>query len=214
MKRYLFPLILFLIAQGFGIILYKLSEPFLTKEYSSIGMRLVVGIAFFIFIIKYLKNKRELFEFGKIFKGQLWLTLLLFSLFAINNYFLSSYSTNVEFMKNSVIELVIVGFIVNSFYEEFAYRGFIQGYVNQSSRIVKTPLSKGNLFASSLMLISHFGFFAVMDTLFAITSLLLVGIFSLVLGYMRDKGASIWFLIIIHTTVNFIHLIINLNHYN
>lgn len=213
MKPYVFPLILFLAALGFGAIIYILLEPHLIRECLGLITRIVLSLVFLIFIIKYVNNRSELFQFGKITKVQIGLVISLFILFIINNYFHSIYSTNVDYMKNSVLGLVIIGFIINSFFEEFAYRGFIQGYVNQSSRIIKLPLSRGNLFASSLMLITHLGFFAVMDTLFAITGLLLVGIFSLVLGYMRDKGASIWFLIIVHTAVNFIHLFINLNHY-
>ncbi len=213
MKKYVFPLGLYLVTLMFGLVIYKMLEPYLIREWLSLITRAVLALAFLTFIIKYVKNSNDLFQLEKISKVHIGLVLFLFSLFAINNYFYSVYSTNMDYLKTSALDLVIVGFIVNSFFEEFAYRGFLQGYVNQNSRTLRQPISRGNLFASSLMLISHLGFFTVMDTLFAITGLLLVFVFSLVLGYMRDQGASIWFLIIVHTVVNFIHLIINLHHY-
>lgn len=103
--------------------------------------------------------------------------------------------------------------MVNSFFEEFAYRGFIQGYVNQKTEEMQMPLSQGNLFASFLMLSTHLGFFMVMDAFFAVTSLILVLLFSLTAGYLRDKGVSIWWLIVFHTVVNGVHVIFNLGHY-
>ena len=84
--------------------------------------------------------------------------------------------------------------------------------MNQDQKI-KYPISQGNLFTSTLMLISHFGFFTVMDLAFAISGLVLVFIFSLAVGYIRDRGGSIWLLIIIHTIANGIHLLFNLEHY-
>jgi membrane protease YdiL (CAAX protease family) len=38
-------------------------------------------------------------------------------------------------------------------------------------------------------------------------------IFSLTAGFIRDKGGSIWFLIILHTIINSIHVMMNLEHY-
>jgi membrane protease YdiL (CAAX protease family) len=213
MKKYIFPLTLFIIAQGLGILIYKLLELFLIKDYLSLIMRIFLSILFFIFTIKYIKKKKSLFNFSKVSRNHIYISLFLCLLFAINNYLLANFSTNTEFMENSVLKLVIIGFVINSFYEEFAYRGFIQSYVNQDEKTKPLTISKGNLFASSLMLISHFGFFTVMDNVFAISGLILVLIFSLSVGYIRDNGGSIWFVIILHTIINFIHLIFNIEHY-
>lgn len=68
---------------------------------------------------------------------------------------------------------------------------------------IKTPLSKGKLIAGGLMLVSHIDF--------AVSSLLLVMIFTLVARYIGDKGGSICFLIILKHFANFIHLILALN---
>jgi len=158
-------------------------------------------------------NKTSLLRFGKLSKTQLILVFAVVLLFVINNYFLSRYSSNFGFVRDGGVLLVIVGFIINSFYEEFAYRGFIQNYVNQYQSKHSYLISKGNLFASTLMTLSHIGFFKVMDTTFAITGLSLVLIYSLAMGYIRDKGGSIWFLIIVHTIINFIHLLVNIENY-
>ncbi len=73
MKRYIFPLILFLVAHGFGVVLYKLSEYYLTNGYSSTVMRVVLGITFFIFVIKYLKTIKDYFKIRNIPKVQIGL---------------------------------------------------------------------------------------------------------------------------------------------
>lgn len=212
MKKYGFPLLLSALAFGIGASFYKLLEPNLSKELLSLMFRAILGVVFLIFTLKFVKT-RNLFKFTKITKEQIGLILLLCILFVLNNYFLSTYSTKVSFLTNSNLSLVLLGFIVNSFFEEFAYRGFIQGYVNQNLSRIKSPISQGNVLASGIMLLTHLGFFVVMDTLFAITALVLVLLFSLSLGYIRDKGGSIWLLIIIHTLVNGIHILMNLEHY-
>jgi membrane protease YdiL (CAAX protease family) len=212
-KKFLFPFILFLLSNGFGVILYMLLDAHVEKEFLQIGFRLFLAITFLTYTILYVKNKAGLFKFSKITRRQLSLSTVLIVAFAINNYFHSIYSKEVEYMHNSGISLVLIGFVVNSFFEEFAYRGFIQNYINERSSLVKSPISQGNIFASILMLVSHFGFFTVMDTVFATTGLILVLLFSLIAGYLRDLGASIWYLIILHTLVNMVHLLINLEHY-
>ncbi len=212
-KSYIFPFVVFLISLGLGAVLFALLSPFAIKEFPGLIMRTVLSIVFIILTIKYVNDTDGLFCVHKITLQQITLSVALLLLFAVNNYFHSVYSVHTEYMKNSSIGLVFTGFIVNSFYEEFVYRGFIQGYVNQNLKEKRSPISQGNIFASVLMFITHFGFFAVMDVFFAITGLILVFIFSLVMGYMRDKGSSIWLLIIIHTAVNFVHVILNWEHY-
>lgn len=211
-KPYLFPLLLFVVSHGLGVVLFKALEPYLIHDALRLVMRIVLSVLFFFFLVKYVQSKTGLFRFGSITKSQVSITLLLCFLFAGNNYLLANYAIKASFMENEFFSIVLVQFVVNSFYEEFTYRGFIQGYVNQHVG-TKFPLSKGNLFASALMLLTHTGFFVVMDLFFAITGLILVVIFSLLAGYMRDRGASIWFLIVLHTLVNAIHILINLKHY-
>lgn len=213
MKKYTIPLLLFLLVGGLGVVLYKLFDLYFSKELSSILLRLLWAATYILFTLKLVQDKTSLLRFNKLTKEQLIVTFIIFLLFGINNYFLNKYSSNFDFIRDGGIFLVTVEFIVNSFYEEFAYRGFIQNYINQNNSKPSTPLSKGNLFASSLMTVSHIGFFNIMDTTFAFTGILLVIVFSLTMGYIRDKGGSIWFLIIVHTIVNFIHLFFNLENY-
>ena len=213
MKKYLFPLILFASTYLIGIIFYEEIKIHFNKEITTTILKLALGFAFYIYTIKFIKNRKKLFKITQIRKNEIWLFLFLATLFIINNYFISVYSSKTEYMKTRVIGIVILNYILNSFFEEFAYRGFIQSYVNQNSEKIRKPISQGNLFASILMIFPHLGFLTIMDTLFAITSLILVIIFSLILGYLKDNGMSIWKLIIIHTLINFIHLIINIKHY-
>ena len=212
-RSYLFPLGVFLITLAFGVGLYTLLTPMITEEMPRVVMKAIFGIVYIVLTIKYIRDTDELFCIDCITRQQILWSAFLIVLFGINNYFHSNYSTQTEYMHNSSIGLVLMGFVVNSFYEEFAYRGFIQGYVNQSFPQTRSPISQGNWFASLLMLITHLGFFAVMDTLFAITGLLLVFVFSIIAGYIRDKGASIWLLIILHTAVNAVHIMLNWQHY-
>ena len=213
MKKYIIPFLLFLIVGGLGVVLYNLFELYFNKELSSILLRLIWTATYILFTLKLVQDKTTLLRFSKLTKDKLILTSIIILLFGINNYFLSRYSSNFDFVRDGGIFLVIIGFIVNSFYEEFAYRGFIQSYVNQNQSKPSMPLSQGNLFASTLMTVSHLGFFKVMDMTFAVTGILLVLVFSLTMGYIRDKGGSIWFLIIVHTIVNFIHLLFNIENY-
>jgi membrane protease YdiL (CAAX protease family) len=213
MKKYGFPILLFGSTLGLGASLYKLLEPSVNKEGLGLLLKLFLGVLFVIYTLRFVRDKKVLFRFGRFSKEQLGLILFLAALFVLNNYFLAAYGTEVDFMNNNNFKLVILSFIVNSFYEEFAYRGFIQNYVNQNTQVIKSPISIGNLLASGLMTITHFGFFWVMDTVFATTGVALVLIFSLTAGFIRDKGASIWLLIIIHTIMNGIHVVMNLEHY-
>ena len=181
MKKYLFPLILFAFTYLLGVIFYEQIKIHFNKEITTTILKLALGIAFYIYTIKFIKNRRKLFKITQIRKNEIWLFLFLVTLFIINNYFISVYSSKTEYMKTKVIGIVILNYILNSFFEEFAYRGFIQSYVNQSSEKIRTPISQGNLFASILMIIPHLGFLTIMDTAFAITSLILVVILQMLM---------------------------------
>lgn len=213
MKIYIYPLILFVCSYLVTVLLYGQIKVFFIKEITTTILKITLGIFFFIYTLKFIENKKSLFQFSGIEKKEIQLTLFLALIFGINNYFHSRYSINIGYMKTSIIGLTILNYIINSFFEEFAYRGFLQGYVNQNTENIKMPISQGNLFASILMVITHLGFFLVMDTVFAITGVILVFVYSLTAGYLRDNGTSLWALIAIHTFINFIHLFINIEHY-
>lgn len=211
MKKYLVSFFLLVVTYGAIFLFYKAAEPFLPKELISILYKSFFTLVFLFIILKY--TKKGLFSFRQLSVFQSLITLGLLSLFVLNNYFLSTFEEDLSFMKSSNLYLVVTSLIVNSFYEEFLYRGFIQRYINEGTTQLKTPLSRGNLFASFLMFLIHLGFFTVMTPLLAITSIGLVLIFSLTVGYIQDKNGSIWWAILIHTLANFIHLVINISHY-
>lgn len=213
MKTYGIPFLVFVIAHGVAAMLYMLLMPLLSKDEAGLIMKSVMCITFLICILRLVKNKTSLFAVGKIKPVHVYISLILFVLFGVNNYFMANYSSQTEFMGNSSFALVVLVFVVNSFYEEFAYRGFIQSYVNERLPQQNKFISKGNLFASFLMFTTHVGFFAVMSPLFATTGLILVVLFSLGMGYIRDRGGSLWLVILLHTLVNAIHVVLNLEHY-
>ncbi len=213
MKKYLFPLLLFFCTYLVVYLLFSQLDEHLTKEITTTILKVILGIAFYVYTIKLVSNTKELFSHTILSKKDMQLIIFLAALFMLNNYFQARFSSSTAYMKSQLIGVTILNFILNSFFEEFAYRGFIQGYVNQSIKKIRFPISQGNLFASILMLIPHLGFFVVKDTIFAITGFILVFIFSLTAGYLRDKGMSVWYLIILHTFVNGVHLLLNLEHY-
>lgn len=213
MRKYVISSLILLAAGGIGATLYLLCEPHLSRELSSIVMRSFLSVVFITTTLKLIDHKASLFQLKKLTREQLILTFSILSLFAVNNYLLANYGGTPNFAQGGAIPLVLVGFVVNSFFEEFTYRGFIQNYINQHTSKPLAPLSQGNIFSSILMTLTHLGFFQVMDTGFAISGILLVLVFSLTMGYLRDKGCSIWFLITTHTLVNVIHLLFNLDSY-
>lgn len=213
-RPFLFPILCYVALQATGVLLVLFLSLWIDREFAGLSMRVCIALFTLILIKRHIRNSKLLFKWDRPKKEALLLVLFLLSLFALNNYFLANYSENVSFMKGSSLTIILVGFLVNSFYEEFIYRGLIQSYVNQNVVTCnKSIISRGNIVASILMLVSHVGFFMVMDLLFAITGLLLVFVFSVTTGYLRDKGASLWFVVIVHTLANFIHLAINLQHY-
>ena len=98
--------------------------------------------------------------------------------------------------------------------EEFMYRGFIQSYTNQSLPSNTKTLSQGNLYATLFFTLGHVAFYTVMDPIFATTGLLLVVVFSLSAGYIRDKTGSLIWPIIIHILCNWIHVVLHLQHFS
>lgn len=212
LKKIGFPIIAFLLTHALGVGIYQLLIPYSSKEEIRVVVKCFYAVSYVILTVKYVGLSHPLFQIKSFSKHFPPLALLLTGLFALNNYFLANYSADTGFMANSSFALVSTGFILNSFYEEFAYRGFIQSSINKNIKII-SPISRGNLIASGLMVLTHLGFFWVMETLFAITSLCLVLIFSLIIGYLRDKGNSIWLLVGLHTLVNTVHVLVNLEHY-
>ena len=171
-------------------------------------VQIFLAIISFIFILKFGKEWR-FFEKIKNLKKVLFLTLFLIILFAINNYLIINYDTTVpwktKYLENPILP-ILISYVLGSTSEEIIYRGFIQNYINNKIGTKKNRIiSNGNWIATSIMTLIHVGFFAFFDLTFAITSIILVFIFSLVSGYIMDKTKNITIPIIIHILVNFTH---------
>jgi membrane protease YdiL (CAAX protease family) len=191
-------------------------KPYLIPDVISIIHKTIVIAVFLLLILKYIKKNKTLFKITKPSSRIIALVAFLFTLFAANNYLLSNYSNNYSYLdlKTTTLGLSILAMTISSTGEEIMYRGFIQSYTNQSLRPNTKILSQGNLYATFFMSLAHVGFYTAMDPLFATTSLLLVIIFSLSVGYVRDKTGSLIWPIVIHILCNWIHIAIHLQHYS
>lgn len=213
--KFIFPLVVYIIMYTITVPFVLLVKPYLIPDVSSIIHKVVVSIVFLLLILKYIKNGKALFRVPKLSTRIIALILVLFSLFATNNYFLSNYSTDYSFLDlgTSTVGLFILSMTMTSIGEEMIYRGFIQSYTNQSLPSNTKTLSQGNLYATFFFILAHLGFYAIMDPVFATTGLLLVIIFSLSAGYIRDKTGSLIWPIIIHILCNYIHVALHLHHF-
>lgn len=135
------------------------------------------------------------------------------ALFWVNNYFFATRSTDNQIQEGLAqrsLVASIIGFTLGSVGEEIVYRGFLQTYINVFVGAGKRAIGRGNLFASLCMTLTHFGFFMVMDPLFAVTGVLLVALFSLVAGYLRDRTRSLLLPVLLHLLCNYIHIAVQL----
>jgi membrane protease YdiL (CAAX protease family) len=123
----------------------------------------------------------------------------------IKNNYKIEYESSVGFKWNIIFSLY-----ASSIVEEFLYRGFIQNHI-ETLKESKSLISDGNFFASILMTITHIGFFTIMPSLYAFTSLFLVFIFSLYAGFLFDRYKNIFIPIFVHASVNSTHLYLHLN---
>lgn len=215
-KRFTFPLLVFVIMYAFTVPFILLVKPYWIPDVTSIVHKLAVSAVFLYLISKYIKNSKELFRIPKPDIRIVALILVLFSLFATNNYFLSNYSKDYNYLdlETTTLALSILTMTVSSTAEEIMYRGFIQSYTNQSLPSKTRTLSEGNLYATFFMTITHVGFYTVMDPIFATTGLLLVTVFSLSVGYIRDRTGSLIWPIVIHILCNYIHIALHLHHFS
>jgi membrane protease YdiL (CAAX protease family) len=214
-NKFVFPLLVYITMYVFTVPYMLLVKPYLIADVTSIIHKLVVSIVFLVLTLKYIKNNKELFRIPKPDPQIVALILFLFTLFATNNYFLSNYSKDYNYLdlETTTLALSILTMTVSSTAEEIMYRGFIQSYTNQPLPRKTRAFSQGNLYATFFMFLAHIGFYATMDPIFATTSLLLVVVFSLSVGYIRDKTGSLIWPIIIHILCNYIHLALHLYHF-
>jgi len=202
----LFCLLAFILIFGIKAIAFKLLENQVDEIYNGIIHRIILLIASVLLIYLVGQNRWNLFQISNIQISDILLVFILLGLFALNNLFFINQSDN--FNYDSLLGLVFLRLTIGSIAEEFLYRGFIQTYINEKSVQKNKKISNGNLFASCLMTLAHLGFFTIMSTMFALTSLLLVFVFSLSVGYLRDKSNGIILPIITHLLINYLHFFI------
>lgn len=214
MKIYVKTLILFIITFALGVIVRHFVQPFVSENLLEIIFKAFIAVIFYLFIWKFNKGKWELFASIKWKKHYYYLVLILFILFGINNYFqaiFSDWESNRESLKSSLLGIHILSFFISSTSEEIIYRGFIQSFINSNTKSNSSVISKGNLFASALFFTTHLGFFTVMNPVFAVSSLVNVIIYSLIAGYIFDKTKNIFVLIVLHISINMLHVFIQVN---
>jgi uncharacterized protein len=209
MKRYLVAFLTFILAFGLASATYKLIDSFLDENINSIIHRLllltfaIVFMTFFKVGLKQTSTLRSLTLIDFIIIG------LILILFGLNNIFAKELGT--EFMYKTILGLTFLKLTVGSIAEELIYRGFIQTYINEGQTKNKFMVSNGNIFTTILMTLTHVGFFLIMTPIFATTSLILVLLFSLTAGHLREKTNGLLIPIIFHLTVNYLHFFIQTN---
>lgn len=214
-KIFLKPLLIFFLFYSSLAILYKFIEPYIDKQYLGIIVS-IYSLLFSSIVILISKVEISFINFSKFRIKYLLLFILLFFLFAINNLFMIRFSGNnylsKEYIENPIYFYLLIRFPIGALWEEFLYRGFIQNYVDSkmNHNIFGRYFTYGNLFASTLMLIAHLGFFTIMDIPFAISSLLLVFIFSITAGFLFDRTKNIVIVFTLHLFINYIHYFIHI----
>lgn len=208
-RIYLFVLFLFIITIGFSVFIYLVLGSYLDEIYNGI-IRNIITLTIFLFLIYYFsKGNWELLKYIKIEKQHYFLISLLFGLFALNNLLMIKYDNGLNY--SGMVGLTALSLTIGSINEEVIYRGFIQTFINKYTSNKNLSISKGNIFATILMTLTHLGFFTIMQPLFAFSSIILVTVFSLSVGYLRDKQQSILLPILVHILINYLHLLIQTN---
>ncbi len=210
MKLFIKTILLFFVTYLCAIFIRELIDPYLSRPYLKIVFNFLLLLSFSALIIIIGNNKWKLFKTNRLERHYLGLLFFLVVLFGINNYLMLLYSDNHFYSKalKSALGIYVLSYVISSISEEVIYRGFIQTFINRNTIPNSSKISKGNIFATVLFFIAHLGFFTVMDPIFAITSLINVVLFSLTVGYLRDRTKSILLPILVHILINLLHVFI------
>lgn len=202
-KTYLFVLTIFLVVYGLRVLTFKLLDIFVGDIYNGIINWFFFLAVSILLIYLFGQGKWNLFKFNKLPTIDIFFISFILGLFALNNILFIQESDS--FGYKSFLGMTILKLTISSIGEECMYRGFIQTFLNKTIGQNRLVFSNGNYFATALMTTTHLGFFTIMSTTFAFTSLLLVAIFSLTVGYFRDKFDSLIIPIVTHLLVNYLH---------
>ena len=196
------------------IVVFKLalSNYIVNNIYSSLTSKIFTLIIFSLTLFFFLERSLNLFQINKkkIQRIDFFISLILIILFFFSNFYSISKYGGTELFKleiNNYLLITIIRTIISSTAEEIAYRGLIQTYIDKNLKSNYSIITKGNLYATLIMVILHLGFFTVMQTDIAIISLFLVIISSIVLGYIRTKTDGIVAPIVLHISCNLIHIL-------
>lgn len=206
LNKYVVAFLLFVSILGMATLTYKLLDGRVLTQLNSILHRFILLIASILLIPHFSKPTQPTNTIKNLTGRDYGWILLVISLFAINN--LLSPVLGTAFEYTSIFGLTLFQITISSISEEFLYRGLIQSHIDKDNMGNTSKISPGNYFATALMVITHLGFFTIMSPAFAISSLLLVGIFSLVVGHLKSKTNGLWVPIALHLTANYIHFLI------
>lgn len=209
MKRYLIALLIFAIAFGTASMVYKLLGSFYDEDINSLIHRLVVLVFAVVFMVLFRVGVKQTNDLGNLSLTDFLIVVLILVLFGVNNVFSKELGT--EFGYKAMVTLTLIKLTVNSIAEEFMYRGFIQSYINEGQAESRLMISKGNIYSTVLMTLTHIGFYMIMAPIFATTSLILVVLFSLTAGHLREKTDGLLIPILLHLAVNYLHFFIQSN---
>lgn len=212
LRSYALALIVFAIVFGLSVLLRNFTFNVLGELTSGIIFRVFLLTGFAIAIIITGKGKWKLLYVHNLNRKEILLSVGVMGLFLINNLLMVKYGNKISYpsLGTAAFYLTIVQFLIGSVGEEVIYRGFIQTYINNRALSKLLPISEGNIFAGTLMTLTHLGFFMIMPTAFAVSSVLLVFIFSLSAGYLKDETGGIIAPVLLHLLCNAVHLLIHI----
>lgn len=202
--------LLFLNAIIIGLLFKGGFSFFVNSDVTNIIFRVSVSFVFILYILYYKSYK--LYNIISFNLASIIIGLTIVGLFVINNLIMVYFDFRIDYESNPQnLKYELLRITISSICEEIIYRGFIQNYINLNVKNQQNKiLTKGNFFATILMLVTHLGFFLLFPFTFALSSLLLIVIFSLGVGYLMDNTKNILIPILIHITVNLTHIFIHL----
>ena len=204
MRKYLTILFWFfkllLLSMVIYLIFFKLSDN--RRLAKIVAMLFIGGYSFFKIGID---DQIEKIIRGRINNKLITLIVIVFGLFIINNVFQVQF-LGMDFGYDvSIMPIYYLYFLITSTAEEILYRGYLQRKID-SINLDNSLISKGVIYSSILMILTHLGFFYTMPLPSAISSVSVVSIFSIFMGVIMKKTNNLLIPIIIHILVNWIHL--------
>lgn len=199
--------IYFLLIMGTAMLVHILCSRLVSNE--NLSKLPKVAMMLWVMLASFWASKREGVSLSSVklnWDRSVWfIAFSLMMAFATVN-IIQKYVFDMDFGYDQSKYLFFLGyFAITSSSEEILYRGFLQNYIDMDA-LYTNAITKGNIYSSILMTLTHLGFFGVMDLGSAILAVLLVFVYSIGVGVIFHKTKSLLLACILHILMNWIHL--------